>query len=152
MSDLLEAAVRIAAPRERVWEVVADLRAMAERSPETVWQGFLGGVRPGGVQINLNRRKAVVWPTASRIVTMTAPRLLQFYVYGPATLWTYTLAEDGDGTMLTERRSNPRGRRTVLTRVVAGTLLGGADSHDAELLQGMHETLAAIKSAAESAP
>lgn len=150
MSETLQAQTFIDAPRERVWEVVADLRAMSDRSPETLWQGFLGGVKAGGVQVNLNKRNSVVWPTASRIVTFEPPRLLQFYVYGPATMWTFSLDERDGGTLLIERRTNPLGRRTVLTRVVAGALLGGADSHDEELHAGMESTLAAIKAEVEA--
>lgn len=149
-APVLEAQILIDAPRERVWEVVSDLRAMSERSPETFKQGFIGGIRPGGVQVNLNRRKAFVWPTASRIVTLDAPRLLQFYVYGPATMWTFSLSEAEGGTLLTERRTTPRGKPTLLTRAVAGAFLGGVPGHDDELLDGIRATLAAIKAEAEA--
>ena len=74
---------------------------------------------------------------------------LAFYVFGPADTWSYDLAPDGDGTLVTERRELKNGKRSILSRLTASLALGGIDEHDVELKAGMETTLARIKAEAE---
>ncbi|HWV26500.1 MAG TPA: SRPBCC family protein, partial [Aeromicrobium sp.] len=69
----LEAQTQIAAPVERVWALLADLRAMGERSPETVRMFITDSPEVGSRGLNVNRRGAVVWPTTTRITRWKPP-------------------------------------------------------------------------------
>ena len=147
----LEASLDIAAPPERVWAVLSDLSAMRRRSPELVGSVMRGAPRVGRRAVHLNRRKAVVWPTASRITRWKDPAhdggrgALAFHVWPTDVEWSYELVptDDGNGTVVTERRS-ALPRPSLLVRLVARYAMGGAEQHDVELLDGMHRTLAAL--------
>jgi hypothetical protein len=150
----LEATIDVAASPDEVWAAVSDLRAMRRRSPELVGMWLLGRPAVGRRGINLNRRKAVVWPTTSRIVQWKPPSLDQgrgafrFHVWPTNVEWSYELTPHEGGTRLVERRTalvNP----SLVVRLMARVALGGADSHDSELCDGMDATLAAIKADVE---
>ena len=118
---------------------------MSRWSPETWAQLFLPRrLAQGQLSVNLNRRKAFVWPTLSRYVDVTAPESLAFRVYGPGARWSYRLEPQDGGTRLVLRRDLIGGRRTLVSRVIATLALGGIEEHDVELLAGMDRTLAAI--------
>lgn len=146
----LEASIHIDAPPARVWQIVADQRRMNEFSPEVYRQKFFGAeIGRGTVSINLNKRKGFFWPSASRITEFVPEQRIAFYVFGPADTWSYDLAPDGDGTLVTERRELKNGKRSILSRLTASLALGGIDEHDVELKAGMETTLARIKAEAE---
>jgi uncharacterized protein YndB with AHSA1/START domain len=146
----LEASIHIDAPPARVWEIVSDQRRMNEWSPETFWQKFFGdGIGVGTRSININKRKGVFWPTASRITEFVPEQRLAFYVAGSSTFWSYDLAPDAGGTVVTERRELKGGKRSFLSRLTAAVALGGIEEHDVELKAGMEATLARIKAEAE---
>nr|WP_269456877.1 SRPBCC family protein [Aeromicrobium choanae] len=135
----------VAGPPEKVWDVLKDQRRMRRWSPET-WRQFFYPRRlsHNQVSLNLNKRKAFVWPTVSRYVDVVRPQRLAFQVYGPAARWSYRLDPEDGGTRLTLRRDLAGGRRSLVSRLVATLALGGIESHDEELLAGMDRTLAAI--------
>lgn len=148
----LETSIDILATPSTVWAIVSDMRRMTEWSPEVIFQGFTSrNLKRGTCSLNFNKRKGFVWPTASRITTFEADRKLSFYVYGAAAQWTYVLEATPTGTRLTERRELKGGKRAVASKVTARVALGGAESHDVELIEGMNKTLARIKAEAESA-
>ena len=141
----LETSVFVAATPDKVWDVLKDQTRMRAWSPETLTQFFYPRrLSHGQISINLNRRKWFIWPTASRYVDVARPHRLAFFVYGPAARWSYRLDPEGIGTRLTLRRDLKRGRRTLLSRIVATLALGGITEHDDELLDGMDRTLRAI--------
>ena len=151
----LQAETEIAAPVERVWSLLSDLRAMSDRSPETVRMFISDEPKVGSRGLNVNRRGAVVWPTTTRITQWKPPThdgtaALAFHV-GPTNVeWSYELTPTSTGTLVVERRTAlPKASMTV--RFSGKWLMGGAVNHDAELLDGMHQTLAAIKAEAERA-
>jgi hypothetical protein len=72
-----------------------------------------------------------------------------FHVWPTNVDWSYEIEPAAGGTRLIERRTalpNP----SLTVRLTARLALGGADSHDAELLDGVDRTLAAIKAEVES--
>lgn len=152
----LEVETEVAAPVDRVWEVVSDLRAMGRRSPETVAMVMSRAPRIGSRGINLNRRKAVVWPTTSRVTRWKPPvhdgsAALAFHV-GPTNVqWSYELEPTPAGTRLVERRSG-LAVPSLVVRHASRWFMGGAQNHDVELVDGMRATLAAIKAEAEGVP
>ncbi len=150
----LEASVEILAPSARVWAVLSDLHAMRDRSPELVGTWGRGDPAVGRRLVNLNRRKGLVWPTTSRITRWKDPAhdggrgALAFHVWPTDVEWSYELEPTASGTLVTERRSALPEPSAVI-RLAARYAMGGADSHDVELVDGMRKTLAALKSDAE---
>lgn len=146
----LEVSIHVDAPPARVWEIVSDQRRMNEWSPETYRQVFFGDeIGLGTRSININKRKGIFWPTASRITEFVPEQRIAFYVAGSSTFWSYDLAPDGEGTLVTERRDLKGGKRSVLSKLTAAAVLGGIEGHDVELKAGMETTLARIKAEAE---
>jgi uncharacterized protein YndB with AHSA1/START domain len=148
----LEAAVHVDAPPERVWDSVADVTRMGEWSPECFACRWLGRRRPpgrGARFVGFNRRKWVVWCTTAVVEEAERGVVFGFRIQQTGAVWTYRFAAENGGTRLTETRRLTRGR-TRLIQAFAGTLLGGADAHDDELLDGMRQTLQRIKSATEA--
>ena len=64
----ISATVQMNASPEEVWKVVSDLARMPEFSPELRKAFVVGGPGVGANIIGINRRKAVVWPTTSKVV------------------------------------------------------------------------------------
>ena len=146
----LEASIHIDAPPARVWAIVSDQRRMNEWSPETFRQKFFGDeIGLGTRSININKRKGFFWPTASRITEFVPEQRIAFYVTGSSTFWSYDIAPDADGTVVTERRELKGGKRSILSKLTAAAALGGIEQHDIELKAGMEATLARIKAEAE---
>jgi uncharacterized protein YndB with AHSA1/START domain len=146
----LRAETTIAAPPERVWEVLTDLRRMPQWSPELVRMVPLrsGGLKVGQQYLGINRRKAVVWPTRSVVTTVEPGRSLAWDTRSSGARWVYELQGEGGGTRVVHRRPVPR-RVTWLSRAFAPLFLGGNDGHADELEQGMGRTLERLKVAVE---
>lgn len=146
----LRAETVVAAPPQRVWEVLTDFSRMPEWSPELVRMLPLkrGGLRPGQWYLGINRRKAVVWPTRSVVVDVEPGRRLAWDTRSSGARWIYELEPAGEGTRVVHRRPVPR-RLTPLSKAFAGALLGGAASHADELEAGMQATVDRLRDALE---
>lgn len=150
----LEAERLVRAPVEVVWELLSDLRAMGERSPETVRMIITRSPRVGSRGLNVNRRGPVVWPTTTRVTRWKPPShdgsaALAFHVGPTAVEWSYELTGVDGGARVVERRTGIASPTTIV-RHASRWFMGGAQSHDVELLDGMHRTLAALAAEAES--
>lgn len=149
----LEAEAQVEATVDVVWRLLSDLRAMGERSPETVRMFITGRPQVGSRGVNVNRKGAIVWPTTTRITRWKPPAhdgsaALAFWVAPTGVEWSYELTAVDGGTRVVERRTSlPRASLSV--RLTSKWFMGGAENHDVELLDGMHRTLAALKDAAE---
>lgn len=145
------ASVTIAAPPERVYDMVADVTRMGEWSPECYrcrWLGRRRGPERGALFVGFNRRGLARWATTNRVERAEPGRAFAFRTRETGVRWGYELAPEGGGTRLTETR-DVSGARHLLIRLT-GPFVGGADRHADELRAGMRETLARIKAAAES--
>lgn len=147
----LEASVHIDALPDEVWRVVSDVRRTGKWSPECrkvmVWGR--GPVRRGTRITGINRRRLMVWPTTSRVHLYDEGRAIGWTVFENRARWSYELEREGEGTRLTERRETPNGMTRFAT-VFADALLGGADGHSDELLEGMQTSLERIKALVEA--
>lgn len=152
----LEAEIEIAATPDEVWAAISNVAAMKKRSPELVVMRTLGKPKVGRRSININRRKGFAWPTTARITRWKPPTndggngSFAFHVWPTDVEWSYDLEPSSTGTRVVERRTalpDP----SLSVRLTAKWALGGADNHDTELLAGMNETLAALKSEVEQA-
>jgi uncharacterized protein YndB with AHSA1/START domain len=145
----LEQSIEIAAPPARVWALVTDLPRMAAWSPQVVKTFVKGPVQLGTRTLNVNRRGLLVWPTRAKVVRFEPHREFAFRVKDNFTIWSFTLEPTGTGTRLTQRRETPDGISDISVRLTK-VALGGQDQFRAELLEGMQQTLAAIKADAEA--
>ncbi|MCV7280652.1 SRPBCC family protein [Mycolicibacterium flavescens] len=147
-APLLQAEIDINAPVGKVWELVSDLKNMPQWSPQCRAMKAFGPLRAGARTINLNRRKFLFWPTTSRITEFVPEKKLAFRVNENNTVWSYELEPTASGTRLVETRHAENGVKPVSTLLV-NAAMGGVPNFERELLEGMNETLARIKAAAE---
>lgn len=147
-APLLQAEVEINAPVSKVWGLVSDLSRMPQWSPQCRVMKLLGPLRPGTRTLNLNRHNLLFWPTTSVITEVLPERKLAFRVPINTTVWTYELEPTATGTRLVETRHAEKGVTAVSTAITKAAL-GGVDTFETELLEGMNQSLARIKAAAE---
>ena len=152
IEPLIEETIEVAAPPERVWALVSDLPRLAEWSPQVV-RSLVRGRRPvrrGSRLVNLNRRGLLLWPTRSEVVRFEPPRVVAFRIPENLTTWSFVLEPTERGTRIVHRREAPEGILPISYRLTEA-LLGGEESFQAELREGMRSTLARIKATAERA-
>ncbi len=147
-APILQAQIDINAPVSTVWKLVSDLDRMPQWSPQCRLMKAIGGVRPGARTINMNRRGKLIWPTTSRITEMVPERKLAWRVNENNTVWSYELEPTEAGTRLVETRNAENGTKAMSTFLV-GKFMGGVPSFENELVEGMNDSLARIKAAAE---
>ncbi|MEH3130312.1 MAG: SRPBCC family protein [Mycolicibacterium neoaurum] len=147
-APLLQAQIDIDAPPAKVWALISDLSRMPEWSPQTRKMKLLGSMRVGAKTVNVNRRGLQAWPTTSTIIAIEPERKLAFRVDLNGTEWSYELEPTEGGTRVVESRRAPNGVKKVST-VLVNAMMGGVPSFEEELVDGMNQTLARIKAAAE---
>ncbi len=147
-APLLQAEIEINAPVAKVWSLVSDVSRMPQWSPQCRIMKALGPIRPGTRTVNLNRRGLLFWPTTSVITEVVPERKFAFRVPINTSVWSYELEPTATGTRLTETRHAENGVSAVSTAITKAAL-GGVDTFEKELLEGMNQSLARIKAAAE---
>ena len=147
-APLLQAEIEINAPVSKVWSLVSDVSRMPQWSPQCRIMKALGPIRPGTRTINLNRRGMLFWPTTAVITEVVPERKFAFRIPINTSVWSYELEPTATGTRLVETRHAENGVTAVST-AVTNAALGGVDSFEKELLEGMNQGLARIKAAAE---
>jgi uncharacterized protein YndB with AHSA1/START domain len=147
----LRAEAVVAAPPARVWSLLSEVSHMSEWSPELVWMVPLkrGGLRLGQWYLGINRRKSVAWPTRSVVAVLEPGRTLAWDVKTNGARWIWELRAEGEGTRVVHRRPVPK-RLTFVSNAFARVFLGGNARHADELEEGMAQTVARLKAAAES--
>ena len=147
-AKLLRAEIDIDAPVTKVWSLVSDLSRMPQWSPQCRVMKVLGPLRPGARTINLNRRKFLVWPTTCTLTEVVPEKKVAFRVDANKTVWSYELEPTDTGTRLVETRNAENGT-TAVSNMTVNAFFGGVSSFEDELVDGMNESLAKIKAAAE---
>jgi uncharacterized protein YndB with AHSA1/START domain len=149
-----QASVRIAAPPERVFALVADLPRMGEWSPEcrrSAWVDGADGPALGARVKGWNRRGLVRWATVSRVDVYEPGRLIGWEVLypvrGPHTRWRYEVVPADGGTEL--RESFELLHEPVELKVFRVFAFGGTPRRVEQLKEGMRATLERIKAVAE---
>ena len=87
----LDAPSRSRPAPDEVWQVVSDLGRMPEFSPELRKAFVLGKPGVGANIIGINRRKAVVWPTTSKVVRWEPGRAVAWKTRESGATWVYEL-------------------------------------------------------------
>jgi len=145
------ASLRIEAPAERCWDLVADITQMGRLSPECTggrWLGGAPGPSVGARFVGFNRRGWVRWFTVNTVVECERPTVFAFRTRDSGTVWSYRFEVDDDATTVTESRHAFRERPGVAA-VFSKLFLGGAEGHDDEMREGMVRTLERLKALAE---
>jgi uncharacterized protein YndB with AHSA1/START domain len=147
-----EVSLRIEAPPEAVYAIVTDITQMGRLSPECTggrWLDDATGPVVGARFKGTNKRGFARWSSTNRVVEAEPGRVFSFETNESGTRWTYRMEPDGSGTVVTESRAAFKDR-PVLAKVFSTLLLGGIDSHDDEMRDGMRQTLERLKVVAEA--
>ena len=146
---LLQAQIDIDAPPATVWALISDFRLMPRWSPQCRLMKARGPLRQGTKTININRRKFMYWPTTAQVTELIPEQKLAFRVNENNTVWSYELEPTATGTRVVESRHAENGVKPTSNFMVS-TLFGGVPSFERELVDGMNDSLARIKAAAET--
>ena len=149
--DLVDS-VHIAAPPERVWALVSDVRRMSDWSPQVDSTRLRSGfdrVELGAQFTNRNSDGELVWTTHAEVVRFEPGREIAFRVEENWVIWSFTITPDNAGAHLVQRRHAPEGISDLSLELVDG-FLGGMDAFTASMRTGMRLTLERIKAEAES--
>lgn len=147
----IEVTEHIEASPETVWEMVADVTRMGDWSPECyrcVWTNGATGPEVGARFRGYNRRGLVRWFTMPKVTRCEPGVEFGFSVPQSDAEWVYRFEADGTGTKVTETRHMTR-KHSALRDKLVEIVLGGGD-RDENVRQGVEETLARIKAAAEN--
>lgn len=151
MSPDDEVSLDVAAPPDKVWTLVSDVRNMGRWSPETFkahWLPGSSGPVAGAKFIGYNRwRRIIVWST--RAVVDVADRGREFtfstVVWGKRrTRWSYRFEAVDGGTRVTESRT-PLSNTWFRNWFQAWFMRGHVESYSGAMLA----TLQRVKQAAE---
>ncbi|MBA4023370.1 MAG: SRPBCC family protein [Gordonia sp.] len=145
-APLLEASTEIKASPEKVWELVSDLKRMGEWSPQCRKVVVRGGgpVTLGTKTVNVNKRGLLVWPTTAKVVRFEPNKEIAYRITENGSIWSFTITPTDAGVKLTERREAPNNTKKV-SQVLINVAMGGEKPFDAELVDGMNQTLSKIK-------
>ena len=153
MADHVSVTTEIAAPPDKVWDLVSDLTRMHEWSPENravTWRKGATGAVPGATFTGTNRSGKKEWATTGTVVEAVRGRVLSFRVKAAGmkvALWTYRFEATDGGCAVTESWDDERGALvTFLVKPVSG--VADRVTHNRT---GMEETLRRVKAAAEEA-
>jgi uncharacterized protein YndB with AHSA1/START domain len=144
----LEASIDIDAAPERVWAIVSDLERMPQWSPQCTRMKVIGRLREGALTLNLNRDGWKRWPTTARVVRVQPNREVAFRVIENRAIWSFQIEPTATGSTLIQRRDVPNGTSWI-SRTLIDLVLGGGAEFDVRVEDGMHQSLAKIKAAAE---
>ena len=145
----LEARIEIDSAPEQVWGVLSDLKRMPEWSPQCRRMQLIGALRKGAYTINMNRQGWKFWPTASKVVRFQPNRAIAFRTLTNNSTWSFEITPTPTGSTLTERRLVPSNGTAWVSKTIVKHMLGGEDSFDDEMADGMNTTLSRIKAAVE---
>lgn len=144
--------LRIAAPAQRIYDIVSDITQMGRLSPECTggrWLGSASGPAVGARFVGTNKRGWFRWFTTNKVVAADPGREFAFETKQSGTRWSYRMEPDGDATIVTESRA-PWRERPVLAKLTSALFLGGVGGHEDEMRAGLQATLERLKAVAEA--
>jgi len=147
--------IDIAAPPERVYELVADITRMGEWSPECYQCSWAKGATGPAVGARFKARnrggRGPSWSNTPKVTVADSGHAFAFNRSGPGIgsyTWRYELEPIPAGTRLTESFEAEKPLGNAMTWITM-KWTGSAD-RDANLHEGMLTTIARIKAAAEA--
>ncbi|MFV0532504.1 MAG: SRPBCC family protein [Cumulibacter sp.] len=146
--------ITINASPQQVWDVVSDVTRTGEWSPicrECWWKEPATGPVEGAWFHGRNQSGDREWETQS-LVTAAQPGVeFTWVVGGVAVRWSYTLAPEGDGTVLTESWAVLQGGIDFFDKTFGDDAKAELELRREAALSGIPATLKAIKGIVESA-
>jgi uncharacterized protein YndB with AHSA1/START domain len=148
----VHARTEIAASAEVVWALVSDITRMGEWSQESTggtWRGGATGPALGARFTGTNANGRRHWTTACEVTACDPGRAFGFRVRAAGlkvARWDYRITPTDAGCAVTETWTDDRG--AVMTFL--GRLVTGVADREAHNRAGMKQTLAELKSVAES--
>lgn len=147
--------IDIAAPPERVYDLVSDIPRMGEFSPECRRCAWTGGATGPAVGARFKARnkggRGPSWFNTPTVVAADPGREFAFNRQGPGIgsyTWRYTFEPTATGTRVTESYEAEKHLPQVMSWLTM-KWVGSAD-RDEDLRRGMQTTLERIKQAAEA--
>ena len=146
------ASIEIAAPPAAVWALVADVTRMGEWSPvcKACWWEECDGPSVGAVFAGRNETPDRTWETKNKIVAADRGTEFAWEVLGTHARWGYTFAPVDGGTEVTERWDLPAEGIAFFEERMGDDAPAQIAAREQGAIDGMKETLAAIKKAAEA--
>ncbi|MFZ2177349.1 MAG: SRPBCC family protein, partial [Rhodococcus sp. (in: high G+C Gram-positive bacteria)] len=144
--DLVDS-VHIAESPERVWAMVSDVRRMPDWSPQVDSTRLRAGFESVGLGTQFTNRNSageLVWTTHGEIVRFEPGREIAFRIEENWVIWSFTVAPERAGALLTQRREAPDGVSDLSLELTNG-FMGGVESFTAAMCAGMRLTLERIK-------
>ena len=153
MAEQVTVEREVAAPPDRVWELIADVSQMGRWSPETEsceWIGGASGPVVGARFRGRNENEGKRWSTVSTVTDAEPGRRFAFEVKGgpfKVARWEYRLEPTEGGCRVVETWTDQRGR--IVSAL--GKRMSGVDDRAEHNRAGMVQTLDRLADAAESA-
>ena len=146
--------IEIAAPPERVYDLVSDITRMGDWSPECVRCSWAKGATGPAVGARFKAKnkggRGPAWFNTPVVTVADPGSAFAFNRSGPGIgsyTWRYDLEPIEGGTRLTESFTADRPLGSAMTWLTMKWT--GSEDRDADLHQGMLTTLSRIKAAAE---
>lgn len=157
----LERKLHIAAPPDRVWDLVTDVRRIGEFSPECVhaeWLDGATGPEVGARFAGTNRIAGREWTRTCTVVESEPLRRFSYvvgdrYDGAPSGRWTFELEPEGEGTILVQRyQHEPSGRSgaRILAEEDPSKASDIVTNRSRMLAEGMEATLEAMRDVLET--
>ena len=146
-----EVSIDVSAPPEKVWALITDVTNMGRWSPEChrcEWLDGTSGPAVGARFKGWNKRGMMRWSTVSTVVVADEPTHFAWEVDQSRMRWGYRFTPSSSGTTVTEYRDE-LAQKPLRVRLAYKLRLLGKDP-DAIVINGMRETLARVKKAAEA--
>ncbi len=147
--------IRIDAPAEVIYDLVADVARMGEWSPEATGarvKSVGSDLKVGDRFTGTNRHGLARWSTQCTVTEAQRGEAFEFAVaVNPFKIstWRYEFAADGDATVVTEQWTDERqGARGVVIKALGQVFIPG--SRPDHNRQNIQQTLARLKAAAEA--
>lgn len=151
-----EVSLRIAAPADVIYAVVADVTRMPQLSPEVVsceWVADDGPKVGARFRARNRARRGPSWSNTPEVIAADLGREFAFVrrerMFGEL-VWRYQLEPDDSGT--TVRESYQVTKAVPLVSRLAMRLFYGAKDRPADLHEGMNRTLARVAAVTEVGP
>ena len=145
-----ETSVTIGAAPDKVWAMVSDITRMGEWSPgNTGGKWILGAKGPavGAKFLGFNKRGFKRWFTTCKVIESERPNSFAFQVIENRMKWGFRIQPTSDGgTLLTQWRDRDKPPLAPV-RALATVIFQG--KVEEEMVEGMQQTLSAIKVKAE---
>jgi len=145
-----EVSLRIAAPPERLYDLVADVTQMGRWSPECTGGKWLAGATGPAVGARFrgaNRHGLMRWWTQCEVTKADRGRAFEWQVKESGMRWGYRFEPDGDATIVTEYREQTRDTPAAVKLVQRSGLIGR--DRERLMVDGMRRTLERLQEAAE---